>query len=530
MAARDEPSLIQALQDPSLYPHPVSGFEVIETHISWVLLTGTCAYKIRKPVDLGFLDFTSLERRRHFCEEELRLNRRLAPDLYLELVRITGSAQSPNLDGPGPVIEYAVKMRQFDPSLRFDRLLATGRLDARLISELAATLARFHERAQPARPDDPWGDAESIMEPARDNFIALTLPDTLAAERLRLERLAMRLEEDWERLEAVCARRKSSGRIRECHGDLHLANVTLYEGKATPFDCLEFDPALRWIDVISEIAFLAMDLDAHGRPDLTCVMLNEYLHHSGDYEGLALLRFYQCYRAMVRAKVECIRARQRGEITAAGYREVLGYVRLAETYARERRGAVVITHGLSGSGKTTLGGQLLAQCRLIRIRSDVERKRLAGYAPQARTQSGISGGIYTPQASERTYRRLEELTGIMAAAGFNVLVDATFLRRTQRDAFRLLAARLRVPFVILHFEAGEETLRERVRERGRAGTDASEADLEVLAHQLASQEPLTPGELSSTIWIDAGDTPDMDALGLELMHRIGGYPEPDFGQ
>lgn len=520
MTAKDEPSLIRALQDPSLYPHPVSGFEVIETHISWILLTGTYAYKIKKPVDLGFLDFTTLERRRHFCEEELRLNQRLAPELYLGLVRIAGSADSPRLDEPGPALEYAVKMRQFDPSARFDRLLAAGRLGPDLIEGLAQTLADFHQRAECAQADDAYGNAESIIGPARDNFAAITLPPNQAAERRRLQHLAERTESDWQRLAAVCAQRKAAGRVRECHGDLHLANITLHDGRPTPFDCLEFDPALRWIDVMSEIAFLAMDLDAHDRSDLSCLMLNEYLHHTGDYEGMALLGFYQMYRAMVRAKIASIRAVQQGEVTAEGCREVLKYMTLADSYSKRLRGAIVIAHGLSGSGKTSLSRHLLAPCRLIRIRSDVERKRLAGYSPQARTSSGIASGIYTAQASERTYRRLEELTGIMVRSGFNVLVDATFLQQARREAFRSLADRLEVPFVILHFDANEETLRQRVRERSRSATDASEAGLEVLSHQILSQDPLTPEELSATIRIDTGAAPDTSAIGAELRRRI----------
>lgn len=518
--AKDEPSLIRALQDPSLYPHPVSGFDVIETHISWVLLTGTHAYKIKKPVDLGFLDFTTLERRRHFCEEELRLNRRLAPELYLGLVCIRGSARSPRLDGSGPVLEYAVKMRQFDPAGQFDRLLAADRLRIELIEGLAKVLARFHEQAGRAQEDDAFGDEESIIGPARDNFAAIALPPALVSERRQLEWLAECTENDWARLAPVCARRKSSGRVRECHGDLHLANVTVHEGKAVPFDCLEFDPALRWIDVMSEIAFLAMDLDAHGRSDLTYRLLNEYLHRTGDYEGMELLGFYQMYRAMVRAKIESIRARQRDEVSPEGCREVLKYMALAGTYARRRLGAVVIAHGLSGSGKTTLSRDLLAPCRLIRIRSDVERKRLAGYAPEARTDSAIDSGIYTAQASERTYLRLAELAEIMVMAGFNVLVDATFLRRAQRETFRDLATRLHAPFVILHFNAAEETLRERIRQRAVSSMDASEADIEVLARQIATQEPLTSDERCATVWIDTSGAPDTAAIATELQRRV----------
>lgn len=519
MAPQDEPALIRALQNAARYPHPVAGIELIETHISWVLLTGTYAYKLKKPVNLGFLDFTAPERRRHFCEEELRLNRRLAPTLYLGLVRICGPEHAPVLDGPGPVLEYAVKMRQFDPSAQFDRLLAAGRLGEELIERLAAVLARFHASAERMRADDPYGEAQSIIGPARDNFAAITLPPAFAAERRALATLAAWTEAAWTRLAPGCARRKADGRVRECHGDLHLANITLHEGEPTPFDCLEFDPGLSRIDVMSEVAFLTMDLDAHDRPDLAHAFLNAYLHHTGDYEGLAVLRFYQVYRAMVRAKIASIRASQRGAGADDDWRALSRYIALAEGYARGRRGALIIAHGLSGSGKTTLSHRLLAPCRLIRIRSDVERKRLAGHAAEARTRSGVGGGIYTPEAGERTYRRLEALAEIAVTAGFNVLVDATFLRAAEREAFRALAARLDAAFMILHFDAPEEILRQRIRQRLAGGSDASEADTAVLTHQLATQDPLTEDELSRAVRVDTSREPDIAAIAGELDKR-----------
>lgn len=519
MVPQDEPALIRALQNAARYPHPVTGIELIETHISWVLLTGTYAYKIKKPVNLGFLDFTGLERRRHFCEEELRLNRRLAPALYLGLVRICGSEDAPVLDGPGPVLEYAVKMLQFDPSAQFDRLLADDRLGTPLIERLAAVLARFHATAERMRTNDPYGDAQSIIGPARDNFAAITLPPAFATERQALETLAAWTETTWTQLAPSCAQRKADGRVRECHGDLHLANITLHEGEPTPFDCLEFDPGLSRIDVMSEVAFLTMDLDAHERPDLAHAFLNDYLHHTGDYEGLEVLRFYQVYRALVRAKIASIRAGQRGEAATDEYRALAGYVALADGYARRRRGALIISHGLSGSGKTTLSRHLLAPCRLIRIRSDVERKRLAGYAAEARTRSDVGSGIYTPEAGERTYRRLEALAEIAVTAGFNVLVDATFLRAAEREAFRALASRLDTAFVILHFDAPEEVLHQRIRQR-LAGSDASEADAAVLVHQLATQDPLTEDELSMTVRVDAAGVPDIAGVTGKLREKV----------
>lgn len=519
MNAQD-PALIHALQDASLFDHPVDAFRVIETHISWVLLTGPYAYKIKKAVDLGFLDFSTLEKRRFYCEEELRLNRRLAPGIYLEVTHITGSAQRPALGGTGAPIEYAVKMVQFDPAAQFDHLLAKGRLTEELVGRFAAALARFHAAIARATAEDAYGSAEAVHEPVEENFTQIRLPPSFTADSVPLRQLHAWCARAHERLRPVLERRKAGGFIRECHGDLHLANITLYHGEPTAFDCLEFNDRLRWIDVMSEVAFLTMDLDAHRRGDLGLRFLNDYLHHSGDYEGLALLRYYQTYRALVRAKVECIRLRQTGAASPQSYDAALAYLRLAQDYTCTRPRALVIAHGPSGTGKTTHTAGLLAPCGMVRLRSDVERKRMFGYAPEAHTQADVDTGLYSRAAGERTYRRLAELAAVIIEAGFTALVDATFLKRAQRDQFRTLASRLRVPLMILEFGAAEALLRVRVRAREEAGGDASEANIAVLERQLATWEPLGEDERPASITIDSGRAVDAAALAAEINRRI----------
>lgn len=518
MNAQD-PSLIRALQDAALYDHPVAGFCVIETHISWVLLTGPYAYKIKKAVDLGFLDFSTLEKRRFYCEEELRLNRRLAPALYRDVVAITGSPGHPALNGAGAPLEYAVRMAQFDPAAQFDRLLAAGRLTPELLTRFAGGLARFHAEIARATADDGYGTPAAVIEPAEENFAQIALPPGFMAEAARLRELRDACAQASERLRPLFERRKAGGFVRECHGDLHLGNITLHDGEPLAFDCLEFSDRLRWIDVMSEVAFLAMDLDARGRGDLGLHFLNDYLHHSGDYEGLALLRYYQSYRALVRAKVEGIRLGQTGPAEPAAYDVLRGYLRLAGAYARPRPCALVITRGLSGSGKTTHSDALLAACGMIRARSDVERKRLFGHAPGARTRSEVDTGLYTREAGERTYRRLEELAAAIVGAGYTALIDATFLKTAQRAPFRALAARLGVPFLILDFQAAEPLLRARIEARARAGHDASEATLAVLARQLETREALTADERAAAITIDTGAPVDAAAIAGEINRR-----------
>ncbi|MBK9131069.1 MAG: AAA family ATPase [Gammaproteobacteria bacterium] len=519
MNAQD-PSLIQALQDAALYDHPVAGFRVIETHISWVLLTGPYAYKIKKAVDLGFLDFSTLDKRRHYCEEELRLNRRLAPALYRDVVTITGTPARPVLNGAGAALEYAVRMIQFDPAQQFDHLLAADRLTPELLARFAAGLARFHAAAARATAGDRYGTPAAVAEPVEENFAQIRLPPEFPAETALLRELHDESVRAGAALRPVLQQRKAAGHVRECHGDLHLGNITLHAGEPLAFDCLEFNDRLRWIDVMSEIAFLVMDLDAHGRADLGLGFLNEYLHHSGDYAGLVLLRYYQAYRALVRAKVESIRLRQSGATAATAFDALRAYIRLARDYLRPRPRALVITHGPSGSGKTTHTNALLAPCAMIRARSDVERKRLFGYTPEARTQSGLDADLYSADAGARTYRRLEELAAAIIDAGFTALIDATFLKAAQRAPFRALAAQLGVPFMILDFQADAAVLRARVEGRMRVGRDASEATPGVLKRQMDTQEALTTEECADTITIDTGQPVDAALIAAEITRRI----------
>jgi aminoglycoside phosphotransferase family enzyme len=278
--------------------------ELVDTHISWVLLTGKYAYKVKKPVKFPFLDFTSLERRKKFCDEELRLNRRLAPALYLDVVPIGGTVENPRI-GELPAIEHAVKMRQFPGTALVDRKLATGDVSAQDFLAFAETLASFHAHLEPASPDTRFGSAEIIVRTALSNFRELES----ASDDRNVDVLAP--IGDWSaagcaRLEATFTRRKSGGAIRECHGDLHLKNLAHLDGRIVAFDALEFEPELRWMDVMSETAFVTMDLIAHDRNDLAHELLSRYLECSGDYAGFDVLPFYLVYRALVRAKVAAL--------------------------------------------------------------------------------------------------------------------------------------------------------------------------------------------------------------------------------
>jgi uncharacterized protein len=496
------PALIAALMKPGAHDHFVKKCELIETHASWVILTGAFAYKIKKPVNLGFLDFSTLEKRRFCCEEELRLNRRLAPEMYLGLAPVFGPPEQPKWTGKGQAIEYAVKMAQFPQEAQLDQTLARGALQPRQIDAFACLIARFHQQIAVAGADPDYGNPDYIRRPVLDNFLQIRkhIP-----EGKMIEPLAEL--EDWTQaglnaLEPVFVRRKSEGWIRECHGDLHLRNLAWINDAPVVFDCLEFNPNLRWIDVISDAAFLVMDLRDRRRPQLAQRFLNLYLEQTGDYCGLRVLPFYLTYRALVRAKVNAIRARQPGISKSqqiASESDFCDYLKLAKRYAGTGSPQLILTHGLSASGKSTLTQSILEHLDAIRIRSDVERKRLHGLKPEADGHAVIGEGIYTDDATERTYTRLVELAGKIMEAGYSVIVDAAFLKSDQRLRFQQLAAAKQVPFRILECMASPETLRRRIIERRK---DASDADLAVLEHQLRNREPLSESERPYALGID----------------------------
>jgi aminoglycoside phosphotransferase family enzyme/predicted kinase len=515
-------ALIQGLLRPDAYPHSTRRVELLETHCAWVLLTGDYAFKIKKPVDFGFLDYSTLEKRRFFCHEEIRLNRRFAPQIYLDVVAIRGEPERPHIEGDGPVLEYAVRMRQFPADGLLSQLAETGRLEAAHIDQMIERVASFHQATARASPESQYGDPARIHHWVVENFEHIRSAISTAEDQQQLARLRQWVEQERSRLEPLLCSRKRDGFIRECHGDLHLGNLTLIDGAVTLFDCIEFNPELRWIDVISEVAFLIMDLQERGYAQFANRFLNGYLQHSGDYAGIGVLPYYLVYRAAVRAKVAVLRAQQAAPASPVlrhARREYHEYARLAERYTEPRQAALLITSGLSGSGKSTLARQLCEQHGMIQLRSDLERKRLAGLAALDSSRSALGSGIYTPDQTQRTYGRLAELAAAVVGAGYSAIVDATFLQRRQRAMFRELAEDRGVPFAILDCQAPEAELRRRIRLRRAAGADASEATLQVLDSQLAGREKLDRDETALAIRVDTTAPQDFAVLQGELRQR-----------
>lgn len=516
-------ALIEALQRPSIYDHPVERFEVLETHISWVLLTGPYAYKLKKPVNFGFVDFSTLEKRRFFCREELRLNRRLAAEWYLDVVPVTGTVERPQWGGPGAAIDYAVKIRQFRHDARLDLILARGELTPERLDALVDAVASFHGRAAVAAPDTPFGAPDRVAARIRENLTTIQARSMDPADAPRIQELARDSEAAQVVLSRSFAGRKRDGFVRECHGDLHLGNVAWVDDRPLIFDCIEFNEDLRWIDVMSEIAFLVMDLSDRGASALARRALNAYLEGTGDYAGLRVFAYYHAYRALVRAKVACLAWSQAADDATRSrlVNEYRGYLELA---GRSAPGPpfVAITYGVSGSGKSTVAQGVVQALGAIRVRSDVERKRLFGLPPRARPHEGIDEGLYSPEAGVRTYARLAELARAVLDAGFPVVVDAAFLTRAQRRTLRAEAELRRVPFVILDVRASEASLRARVARRTSEGRDASDADLVVLSRQLATREPLDPEERAGSVAVDTDQALPAELIASRISAVVAG--------
>jgi uncharacterized protein len=482
---------------------------LIETHISYVLLFDGQACKIKKALKNDFLDASTLALRQQGCAQELRLNRRYAPALYLGIVPVTGSVDAPQLGGGADVLDVAVMMRAFPQDALWDLLAARGALGPAQIDDLAQQLARFHDIAAVAPPTGRFGSPAQVRAPMRDNLDALQRMVVDDADHAALQRLR-----DWEAgafaaLAPVMAQRLARGRVRECHGDLHLGNVAQVDGSATMFDGIDFNDDFRWIDVASELAFIAMDLHAHGLAPLAHRVVDAWLGHSGDYDAARLLPYYLVHRALVRAKVAWLRAAQCSAQVAVANDVALAasasqataqagrYLALALRFIVPARPALLATHGFSGSGKSTLTQGLVDAAGAVRIRADAQRKRLFGLQPLAASRPDERAVLYGSAMSTATYSRLRELAVPVLQGGMHVVLDATFLKRSERDAARALATAQRVPFRLLDFPVDAAVLRQRLRARVLRGGEVSEADEGVLQAQLLSAEPLQPDELAT---------------------------------
>jgi aminoglycoside phosphotransferase family enzyme/predicted kinase len=504
------PSHLAGLLDAAAYAHPVERIELVETHISWVLLTGAFAYKIKRPVRYDFIDLESPERRAFFCAEEVRLNRRFAPELYLDVCDIRQSANGVRVgEGAGPVIERCVRMRQFPSERQLDRLLDADAIEPASLEAFGRALAVIHARLPVALPTGEWGDPAAIQQAIERNL----------EEYGRAPELRQPLDALCSSLASCMQARRAAGRIRECHGDLHARNVALLDAGLVAFDCIEFQPAFRWIDVAEEIALLLADLASRDRPQHAHAFLAGYTGESGDYQACRVLPLYRAHRALVRAKVNALEARTAsGEHAANRQRRHDRLLEEARAALDRKSPRLILMAGLSGSGKTWLARQLAPKLRAIHLRSDIERKRRAGLDAAASSGSAVGGGLYTEESTRDLYDWLAQCAEDVLAGGYDVIVDATFLKRSTRQVFGALARRVNIPLVVLLCEAPLNVLRDRVQQRQRASKDASEANADVLEWQLGEREAIDPDEGLRVVHLDAtGD--DVFARAVEVLRQ-----------
>lgn len=499
---------------PGAFEHAATDIELIETHISWVILAGDYVYKIKKPVKLDFLDFSDLENRKFYCEEEVRLNRSWAPDIYLDVVPITCEDGRARIGGKGAPIEYAVRMCRFDQDGLLNRELERGTLTVEDMDELGAHVAERHLAAQVVDVSQRERFLGLTKEFIRDNFTALEG----AGECGDLGDVRDWTEQELQKLGAKIRQRFDDGFVRNCHGDLHLRNLVRLPTGITAFDCIEFDEDLRHIDVFCDIAFLLIDLVARRRHDLAAHFLNRYLERTGDYGGMSVFSLYFVYRCLVRAKVAAIRSEERTDRNEADAdrAEMRHYCDMARRQIASRVPVLLIMSGMSGSGKTWVSTELMSAMPAIRVRSDIERKRMFGLEETEVSSSGVAQGIYTAEAGRRVYERLFDVTRSILAAGHNVILDAAFLNRADRASAAGIARDCGCMAVIAAVCAPPDVMRQRIVDRARRADAVSEAGQEVLDHQLANAEPVNEQDAAPVVRIENVGEIDAPAIAARI--------------
>ena len=481
MIVDDQAETIAFLQDPASYGGQAEAVERIETHISVVFLVGGFAYKLKRAVRYSYLDFSTVEKRASACAAELALNRRTAPALYLETRAIRRRAGGGlGFDGEGALVDAVVVMRRFDQSCLFDRMAQKGALSAALMRELADRIADFHRSAE---VDQNFGGQSALAGIIDGNEANLDAAVPAVFDATAVAALISASREALAGIGALVDERRLEGKVRLCHGDLHLRNICLLEDVPTLFDCIEFSRDIACIDVLYDLSFLLMDLAHRGLPELANTVFNRYFDREGEAEGAAALPLYLSLHAAIRAHVGAAalpakRPEQREESIA----EARAYFHLAQALLRPGTPRLIAIGGLSGTGKSTLAYGLAPRLGAAPgarvLRSDVLRKRLMGMAPE----SPLPAEAYGEAVTRSVYGRLGEEAGRLLRAGCSVVLDAVFLRPEERTAAEALARDLRVDFQGFWLEAAPEILAARIE--GRRG-DASDATVEILHRQLA---------------------------------------------
>jgi aminoglycoside phosphotransferase family enzyme/predicted kinase len=500
-------NLIATLQTPDIYPHDVSqDISLVQTHVSYVLLTGDYAYKLKKAVNFGFLDFSTLAQRKHFCEAELELNSALTEDLYLGLVAITYDGDRYGFDGAGEIVEYAVKMRQFPQENLLSGMFEAGTLTEDHLVQLGKTVAAFHQTTTTNEYILGFGEIPKIRQAIDENYQQTLGYIGRAQTQKRFEETKTFTDNFFASREDIFASRRAQLKIRECHGDLHLRNICLWQDKIQLFDRIEFNEPFRFVDTMYDVAFAVMDLDARGATALGNAFLNTYVEQTGDWEGLQVLPLYLSRQAYVRAKVTSFLLDDPAIAPAAkeeAAKTATDYYKLAWQYTRLPKGKVVMMSGLSGSGKSTVARRCSRIWNAIQIRSDAVRKHLAGIPLDEKGDDTL----YSPEMTQKTYDRLLELGLMLAKQGFTVILDAKYDRIQLRKQVIEACRAVDIPFQVLYCQTPISILEQRLQERSG---DISDATPDLLQAQLDNSEGFTDDE---ALWVRSIDTTqDLDAI------------------
>ena len=495
------PALVKALLKPEVYPHNPQKVELVQTQMSFVFLTGDYVYKVKKPVDLGYLDYTTLEKRRFFCHQELELNRRLCPEIYLEVVPIVRSKGQIRIGGEGETIEYAVKMRQLPREQMMDSLLPLNRVTEEMVVNVAEKLAAFHDKARTSPEISAFGELDAITTNTEENFIQTERYIDISIPSQKYHHIKAYTDNFVESNKSLFHRRVKNGRIKDCHGDLHAAHICFSDGIHI-YDCIEFNDRFRYGDVASEVAFLAMDLDRYQRADLSQAFVNAYVRLSQDKELPQLLNFYKCYRAYVRGKVESFKlddpyiSEKEASLTAAQ-----GYFNLAYRYTKEKP-LLLITAGLVGTGKTAVAQTLGRSLGLTVISSDVTRKELAGISPTEHRFEQFEGGIYSEDFSRKTYDEMFAQASKLLSRGQSVILDASFKKRPDRLRARSLAEEAKADFAVIECILDEDTVKSRLEQRLKKEGSVSDGRWEIFESQKQDFDKVTEFPSENHIILD----------------------------
>jgi uncharacterized protein len=497
---------VQAMLNPDVYFEKPEKVELIQTQMSFIFLAGDFAYKLKKPVNFGYLDYTTLEKRHFLCERELKLNRRLCPETYISVLAITQKNNTIGFEKNGDIIDYVVKMRVLPRNQMLNVLLEKDMVSTEMMSGLAQKLSSFHQQAETSNVISTFGDITSITYNTEENFNQTEKSIGRTISERKYEHIRKFTRRFLSENSPLFTNRVKAGKIRDCHGDLHAAHIC-FVNDICIYDCIEFNDRFRYGDVASEIAFLAMDIDHYGRADISSDFVDYYVNYSGDTDLARLLPFYKCYRAYVRGKVESFKLDDHliiPEDKEIACRAAHGYFNLASFYTRSRP-TLIITVGVTGTGKTTLAKELAKHTGASVISSDVIRKQLAGIPINRHVYDSFDEGIYSTEFTRKTYDTMLSQGGHLLETGKSVILDATFISHSEREKARNLAEENGADFYVLEYRTNEEVIKKRLAQRQKE-TSISDGRLEILSPQIKQFEPVKEISEKAHIIIDISNS------------------------